>query len=209
MQRRRVSAARAPALAAKVAAPLASIAAGRADPDSACGTRHYWLAVDTAAASCLPCRRRAHGAANAEDGRPRCSGALRWNLGALCHLPRLRRRGLACGSSCLLALAACCSWEPWLLPASQPRSARVVAPQARNFAVMTGVNAGVAAFMKRWRGKDDINNQLVCESGRGRVGAEVGIWQSWCSRSACIGARGPLQLRHEPARQDGTRCALL
>lgn len=33
--------------------------------------------------------------------------------------------------------------------------------QARNFAVMTGVNAGVAAFMKRWRGKDDINNQLV------------------------------------------------
>ncbi|KAL4425335.1 hypothetical protein ABPG75_009351 [Micractinium tetrahymenae] len=33
--------------------------------------------------------------------------------------------------------------------------------QARNFAVMTGVNAGVAAFMKRWRGKDDINNQFV------------------------------------------------
>lgn len=44
--------------------------------------------------------------------------------------------------------------------------------QARNFAVMTGVNAGVAAFMKRWRGKDDINNQLVCEwaaAGRGHV----------------------------------------
>lgn len=33
--------------------------------------------------------------------------------------------------------------------------------QARNFAVMTGVNTGVVAFMKRWRGKDDINNQLV------------------------------------------------
>ncbi len=40
----------------------------------------------------------------------------------------------------------------------------IVMLQARNFAVMTGVNAGVAAFMKRWRGKDDINNQLVCES---------------------------------------------
>ena len=26
---------------------------------------------------------------------------------------------------------------------------------------MTGVNSGVTAFMKRWRGKDDINNQLV------------------------------------------------
>ncbi|PRW33881.1 mitochondrial import inner membrane translocase subunit Tim17 Tim22 Tim23 family isoform B [Chlorella sorokiniana] len=33
--------------------------------------------------------------------------------------------------------------------------------QARNFAVMTGVNSGVAAFMKRWRGKEDVQNQLV------------------------------------------------
>jgi len=36
--------------------------------------------------------------------------------------------------------------------------------QARNFAVMTGVNSGVAAFMKRWRGKEDVQNQLVGES---------------------------------------------
>lgn len=36
--------------------------------------------------------------------------------------------------------------------------------QARNFAVMTGVNSGVAAFMKRWRGKDDVQNQLVGEA---------------------------------------------
>lgn len=33
--------------------------------------------------------------------------------------------------------------------------------QARNFAVMTGVNAGVLAFMKRWRGKDDVQNSLA------------------------------------------------
>lgn len=28
--------------------------------------------------------------------------------------------------------------------------------QARNFAVMTGVNAGVSALMKRVRGKEDV-----------------------------------------------------
>lgn len=33
--------------------------------------------------------------------------------------------------------------------------------QARNFSVMTGVNSGVAAFMKRWRGKEDVQNQLA------------------------------------------------
>ena len=37
------------------------------------------------------------------------------------------------------------------------------AMQARNFAVMTGVNAGVAAFMKRVRGKEDIQNSLAGE----------------------------------------------
>ncbi|KAL4446661.1 hypothetical protein ABPG77_007905, partial [Micractinium sp. CCAP 211/92] len=46
-------------------------------------------------------------------------------------------------------------WAPQMLKMGGPLV------QARNFAVMTGVNAGVAAFMKRWRGKDDINNQLV------------------------------------------------
>lgn len=29
--------------------------------------------------------------------------------------------------------------------------------------MMTGVNSGVAAFMKRWRGKEDVQNQLVGE----------------------------------------------
>ena len=33
--------------------------------------------------------------------------------------------------------------------------------QARNFAVMTGVNTGVSTFMKRKRGVDDIQNTLV------------------------------------------------
>jgi hypothetical protein len=37
--------------------------------------------------------------------------------------------------------------------------------QARNFAVMTGVNAGVLAFMKRWRGKDDVQNSLAGAGG--------------------------------------------
>lgn len=45
--------------------------------------------------------------------------------------------------------------------------------QARNFAVMTGVNSGVAAFMKRWRGKEDVNNQLAGAAGAGRGGGGV------------------------------------
>jgi hypothetical protein len=36
--------------------------------------------------------------------------------------------------------------------------------QARNFMVLTGVNAGVQAYMKRWRGgREDVQNQLVGE----------------------------------------------
>lgn len=54
--------------------------------------------------------------------------------------------------------------------------------QARNFAVMTGVNAGVQAMMKRWRGgREDVQNQLVGESllllrGHGR-GCGLGLEQ--------------------------------
>jgi hypothetical protein len=33
--------------------------------------------------------------------------------------------------------------------------------QARNFAVMTGTNAGLTAFMRRTRGVDDITNAYV------------------------------------------------
>lgn len=34
--------------------------------------------------------------------------------------------------------------------------------QARNFMVMTGVNAGVLAVAKRLRGgRDDVNNQII------------------------------------------------
>lgn len=33
--------------------------------------------------------------------------------------------------------------------------------QARNFAVMTGVNAGISCVMKRLRGKEDVQNRLI------------------------------------------------
>ena len=39
--------------------------------------------------------------------------------------------------------------------------------QARNFAVMTGVNAGINAFMRRYRKVDDIQNSLVAAFGSG------------------------------------------
>lgn len=39
--------------------------------------------------------------------------------------------------------------------------------QARNFAVMTGVNAGLNTFMRRTRGVDDIQNSLVAAFGSG------------------------------------------
>lgn len=39
--------------------------------------------------------------------------------------------------------------------------------QARNFAVMTGVNAGINSFMRRYRKVDDIQNSLVAAFGSG------------------------------------------
>jgi hypothetical protein len=39
--------------------------------------------------------------------------------------------------------------------------------QARNFAVMTGTNAGINAFMRRYRKVDDIQNALVAAFGSG------------------------------------------
>jgi hypothetical protein len=33
--------------------------------------------------------------------------------------------------------------------------------QARNFAVMTGTNAGIACIMKRLRGKEDVQSRLT------------------------------------------------
>ncbi|CAH9058674.1 unnamed protein product [Cuscuta epithymum] len=39
--------------------------------------------------------------------------------------------------------------------------------QARNFAVMTGVNAGISCVMKRLRGKEDIESSMVAAFGSG------------------------------------------
>ncbi|CAN1251286.1 Chloroplastic import inner membrane translocase subunit HP30-2 [Linum perenne] len=39
--------------------------------------------------------------------------------------------------------------------------------QARNFAVMAGANAGIACFMKRLRGKEDVQSSMVAAFGSG------------------------------------------
>lgn len=39
--------------------------------------------------------------------------------------------------------------------------------QARNFAVMTGVNAGISTVMKRLRGKEDVQSSMVAAFGSG------------------------------------------
>lgn len=41
--------------------------------------------------------------------------------------------------------------------------------QARNFAVMTGVNAGISCVMKRVRGKEDVQSSMVAAFGSGAV----------------------------------------
>lgn len=41
--------------------------------------------------------------------------------------------------------------------------------QARNFAVMTGVNAGISCAMKRIRGVDDVQNSMVAAFGSGAL----------------------------------------
>ncbi|KAK1399375.1 mitochondrial import inner membrane translocase subunit TIM22-like [Heracleum sosnowskyi] len=41
--------------------------------------------------------------------------------------------------------------------------------QARNFAVMTGVNAGITCVMKRIRGKEDVQSSMVAAFGSGAM----------------------------------------
>ncbi|XP_024030611.1 mitochondrial import inner membrane translocase subunit TIM22 [Morus notabilis] len=41
--------------------------------------------------------------------------------------------------------------------------------QARNFAVMTGVNAGLSCVMKRLRGKEDVQSSMVAAFGSGAM----------------------------------------
>ncbi|CAL1365638.1 unnamed protein product [Linum trigynum] len=41
--------------------------------------------------------------------------------------------------------------------------------QARNFAVMTGANAGIACIMKRVRGKEDVQTSMVAAFGSGAL----------------------------------------
>lgn len=41
--------------------------------------------------------------------------------------------------------------------------------QARNFAVMTGTNAGISSIMRRLRGKDDVQSSMVAAFGSGAM----------------------------------------
>ncbi|KAA3475927.1 mitochondrial import inner membrane translocase subunit TIM22-like [Gossypium australe] len=41
--------------------------------------------------------------------------------------------------------------------------------QARNFAVMTGVNAGISCVMKRLRGKEDVQSSMAAAFGSGAM----------------------------------------
>ncbi|KAL2249121.1 UNVERIFIED_CONTAM: Chloroplastic import inner membrane translocase subunit HP30-2 [Sesamum indicum] len=41
--------------------------------------------------------------------------------------------------------------------------------QARNFAVMTGVNAGISCIMRRLRGKEDVQSSMVAAFGSGAM----------------------------------------
>ncbi|XP_052184972.1 chloroplastic import inner membrane translocase subunit HP30-2 [Diospyros lotus] len=45
--------------------------------------------------------------------------------------------------------------------------------QARNFAIMTGVNAGISCVMKRIRGKEDVQSSMVAAFGSGAMFALV------------------------------------
>ncbi|KAL3837994.1 hypothetical protein ACJIZ3_022585 [Penstemon smallii] len=56
--------------------------------------------------------------------------------------------------------------------------------QARNFAVMTGVNAGISCIMKRIRGKEDIQSSMVAAFGSGALFSLV---------SGGVGGPGPNQ----------------
>lgn len=60
--------------------------------------------------------------------------------------------------------------------------------QARNFAVMTGTNAGINAFMRRYRKVDDIQNSLVAAFGSG---ACFSLVSGMGSKPAIPGATAP------------------
>ena len=61
--------------------------------------------------------------------------------------------------------------NPQTMPAFQQAQALTVGPliQARNFAVMTGVNAGISCVMKRLRGKEDVQSSMVAAFGSGAM----------------------------------------
>eukprot|EP00887_Chlorella_sp_A99_P003471 scaffold7.g3471.t1 len=75
------------------------------------------------------------------------------------------------------------------LPAGMMQAGPLV--QARNFAVMTGVNTGIAAYMKRVRGVEDINNSIVAAFGSGFCFSLVSGMGSKPAPGAMPGAPAP------------------
>lgn len=64
--------------------------------------------------------------------------------------------------------------------------------QARNFAVMTGVNAGLNTFMRRTRGVDDIQNSMVAAFGSGACFSLVSGMGSSASAAMPGGTPNPI-----------------
>lgn len=64
--------------------------------------------------------------------------------------------------------------------------------QARNFAVMTGVNTGLNSFMRRYRGVDDIQNSLVAAFGSGACFSLVSGMGSSASAAVPGGSPNPI-----------------
>lgn len=64
--------------------------------------------------------------------------------------------------------------------------------QARNFAVMTGVNAGLNTYMRRARGVDDIQNSLVAAFGSGACFSLVSGMGATASSAMPGGTPNPL-----------------
>ncbi|CAL5405537.1 unnamed protein product [Camellia sinensis] len=63
------------------------------------------------------------------------------------------------------------SMNPQAMASLQQAQALAGGPfvQARNFAVMTGVNAGISCVMKRIRGKEDVQSSMVAAFGSGAM----------------------------------------
>ncbi|KAG6435028.1 hypothetical protein SASPL_106677 [Salvia splendens] len=75
------------------------------------------------------------------------------------------------GSSLLMPPPNAASLNPDAMASLKQAQALAGGPfvQARNFAVMTGANAGISCVMKRLRGKDDVQTSMAAAFGSGAL----------------------------------------